>query len=182
MTYSKFTLNLILAAIAVGFIGWCLSNRNRPATWIVVGFGATYALALAYTTTVSYLFTNGAALEPSPWYSQVLVGPVLCCGFLGFSGMGRLGRYVATGTSALFGFVLIVTYLFKLIPYYGGVETKATFRSLGDLYFSHLGMLSHNLSLTTCGPVWAIVSLTVFLAILCPFYVVRLARGGLDFS
>lgn len=176
MTYSKFTLNLLLAAIALGFIGWLVSAGNRSAKWIVAGFSTTYVVALAYATAVSYLFTRGAALEPSPWYSEVLVGPILCCCFLGFSGMGRWGRYVAMGTAGLFSFVLIATYLFKLIPYYGGVEAKATFGNLGDLYFRHLGILSSNLSLTSCGPVWAIVLLTVFLVFLCPFYVVRLAR------
>ena len=99
---------------------------------------------------VSFLATRGAARGPSPWYAQVLLAPMLGLAFLGASRWRRLGKAVTAALTVLFGYVLIATYLAKLIPLYGGYEGRTSLRALVSLY-SEWSMLTANLDLTALG-------------------------------
>jgi len=77
----------------------------------------------------------------------------------------------------LFGYVLIATYVVKLIPLYGGYEGRTSLAALIGLYSGRLPLLMDNLNLIALAPGWALLSLTVIVTILAATQAVVLIRS-----
>jgi len=150
-----------MAALVVALLLWATSREARPkrisdAESFTIWYCVLFALALGYVAVVSHIYSHGAAEGPSPWYGQVLLGPLLGLAFLGVSRRPRLGRYVAAVLVLVFGYVLAATYAVKLIPLYGGFEGRTTLAGVAMLYGHRLGVLAANLDAVTLAPAAAI--------------------------
>ena len=177
-SFSARTLAAVIAVWVIALILWAVS-RHTAAEWITSGYCALFVAALGYITVVSYVYTRGAANGPSPWYSQVLVAPVLGLAFLGCSRLPAWGRFVSAALVALFGYVLIATYVVKLIPLYGGYEGRTSLALLAGLYSTRLPELLDNLGLVALAPAGIILSGVAVVVLLAMVQVVELIRAML---
>jgi 4-amino-4-deoxy-L-arabinose transferase-like glycosyltransferase len=119
-TFSSATLNFVLLLLAGGVVLYIVHARRDAAEWIVIAGIVFFSGGLALITVAFYLDTSGRAIAAVPWYSQVLLAPVLLIVFLGFSRAKRWGRVLAPVTIVLWAYVMAATYVVKLIPLYGG--------------------------------------------------------------
>src|SRR4051812_5447141 len=91
-TFSTKTLNATLVIGAAGLIMWALKRKPQEwVEWITAAHCIIFLTALAYVTLVSFSYTQGLAQGPSPWYSSVLLPPMLGLAFLGCSRAGSPG-------------------------------------------------------------------------------------------
>ena len=97
--------------------------------------------------------------------------------FLGCLRSSRLGKVVAGALTALFSYVLIATYVVKLIPLYGGYEGRTSLAALIGLYSHRLPVLMGNLNLIALAPGGALLSLTAIVTILAATQAVVLIRS-----
>jgi hypothetical protein len=146
-TFSRNTLNVLIAAGMLALLMWAASRHAGP-EWITAAFCGLFLLALGYAAAASHVFTHGAAMAPSPWYAQTIAAPLLGLAFLGASRWNRPGKLVAILLVALFGYVLAVTYVVKLIPLYGGFEGRTSLQAVAALYAHRFEMLRANLDST----------------------------------
>jgi hypothetical protein len=175
-TLSAATLNLLIAAILLALLLWAAS-RHTSLEWISVSYCALFALALAYATVVSHIYTHGLANAPSPWYAQVLLAPLMGLALLGLSRWPRPGRFVAALLVLVFGYVLAATYAVKLIPLYGGYESRTSLGSITSLYNHQLRTLAGNLNSVALAPAAIVFALTAVVIVLAIAQQALLIRG-----
>jgi hypothetical protein len=120
-TYSRTTLDIMLALLAAGIIAWAIRGREiQPSERAVMGACALFAAAVGYACCAAFAGTGGQAAGASPWYTQVLLAPVLTLAYLGMSRWKRLGPALAVCNVALWTWVLLTTWTIKLFPMYSG--------------------------------------------------------------
>jgi hypothetical protein len=150
----------------VAFVFWALSQHFKAAEWITFSYCLVFVLALGYAAIQSYVFTGGAANGPSPWYAQVLFAPLIGLTFLGMSRRKRVGYVVAECLTILSGYILIVTYVVKLIPLYGGQVGRGSIGVIAGAYFVWPGIVVSNLNSVTLAPAPVIITLTGIVVVL----------------
>jgi len=150
-TFSANTLDLVIAAVSLALLLWAASRHLRL-EWITVSYCALFLTALAYSATVSHIYTHGAAMGPSPWYAQVLVAPLLGLAMLGPSRWQGVGRFVTALLVLLLGYLLAATYAVKLIPLYGGYPGRASLAAMATLYSRQFATLAANLDTVALAP------------------------------
>jgi hypothetical protein len=64
-----------------------------------------------------------AVAGPSPWYTQVLLAPVMALVLLGCARWQRVGRPLASLITALWAWILLTSWTMKLFPMYSGGGT-----------------------------------------------------------
>ncbi len=69
-------------------------------------------------------------MGPSPWYAQVILAPMLGLAFLGCSRSRKVGRIAASALVGSFGYVLIATYMAKLIPFMAATRGRTSLIAL----------------------------------------------------
>jgi hypothetical protein len=176
MTFSGTTLAVIAAFCVTSLLLWAISSHTR-AEWVTILYCLFFVAALGYSTVVSFIYTHGIPMGPSPWYSQVLLAPMLGLAFLGCARSQRLGKLAATALVALFGYLLIATYVAKLIPLYGGFNGRTSLAGLIGLYSTRLAFLMDNLNLVSLAPAGLLLSLTVVVVTLAAIQMAVLARS-----
>jgi hypothetical protein len=77
----------------------------------------------------------------------------------------------------LFGYVLIATYIAKLIPLYGGYEGRTSLAALTALYSTRLPFLINNLSSVSLALATILLSLTGIVVILAVAQMAVLIRS-----
>jgi hypothetical protein len=175
-TFSVATLDATLAIMAVALLLWALRRRS-PAEWAVAAYCAAFAAALAYEAVQTYAYQHGVVTVPGAWHLQTLLTPLLILCFLGASRWRRVGTAPAALLTLLFGYVLAVTYVFKLIPMYGGYEGRGSLREIAALYTAHFDTLRANLESAALGPVALIFGLTAVVIGLIVMLEIRLLRA-----
>jgi hypothetical protein len=161
LTFSIHTLNTMLLLLLAALLVWATRRRHSASEWIAVSYCVTFLAALSYSTVVHYLFSKGVARGPSPWYVLVLIPPVMGFAYLGCARAGALGRYLAGGLATLSGYVIIATYIAKLIPLYGGYRGRSSLADLSDLYWNNSQLLIANLNSVGLVPAYVLLVLTV---------------------
>ena len=177
--FSILTMNTLLLLLAIALVLYVRKGvRMRDVfLWSPV---VLFCAAMVYVTGSSYTFTKGEATAASPWYVQAVMAPLLCLAMLGCQKSGRLGRWIAMASVALWGYILAATYVAKLIPLYGGFSGgRSTLRDLGAWYLSDWSRTSDILSTTAMVP-WAVLVtlLAILLAVLAATMAALLARGA----
>jgi hypothetical protein len=175
-TFSVATLDTIVATMAVALLLWAFSRRT-PAEWTYVAYCAAFAAALAYEGVQTYAYQHGVVTVPSAWHSQTLTTPLLILCFLGASRWRRAGIAPAALLTLLFGYVLAATYVFKLIPMYGGYAGRGSLREIAALYTAHFDTLRANLGSAALGPAALIFGLTAVVIGLIVVLEARLLRA-----
>jgi hypothetical protein len=133
-TFSLRTLDSILLLLAASLAGYLYRMRRREAH--VLAPILLFCGGLLYISAAFFYSTHGGAIAAVPWYMQVLLPPILLLAFLGLSRI-RFGRYLAGVTVLLWAYVLIATYIAKLIPLYAGYQpAHAHFGALWSWYLN----------------------------------------------
>jgi hypothetical protein len=159
LAFSAGTLNLLAALGLVALLLWA-TRRHSAAEWTVVGYCACFTAAIAYASVITNITIHGTALTAEPWYAQVLAAPVLGLVWLG------AGRYIGAAIVAVTGYILVATYVVKLIPLYGGYEGRGSFGALVHLYGRGHAELMLNLNSVTLAPATVVLTLTGIVVIL----------------
>jgi hypothetical protein len=158
-SYSTNTLRILLGFWCLGLVLWCVAHP-RARERIVIAHCALFALALLYYVALSYAFLHDPGVRPEPWYSQVLIAPLLVLALLGAERSGRIGRFVTTGLVAIFGYVLLCTYWVKLIPLYSGFDQRTSLSAVARLYLTDFSQVVAQLNTLSCGPAGVILALS----------------------
>ena len=143
-TFSRFTLNLMLALLCAGLVVRFAKGRPSAAGRVVFAGMAVFAAALVYATAQEYVFRKGVSAGASVWYAAPLLVPLLCLALTGFARAGPWGWWLRAATLALWTYVICATYWAKLIPLYGGYGGRnATLPRLFRWYAGGLAALSN---------------------------------------
>jgi hypothetical protein len=168
-TFSQSTLMLVLAGYfaASTFCIYRFScGRVTASQRVLLGGCIVFGFALVYSEALSFLYTGGRALSPSPWYVQP-IAPVISTLLFSVLTNRRLLRIIAIWLIVLSTYVMSATYWIKLIPLYSGFPYgKATIGTLISWY-SNVGLVADRLSTTAMkGPVLVLTlaSAVVFVA------------------
>jgi hypothetical protein len=151
-TFSTVTLwiTIVLLLIAVVFY-----VRRRPPTAerVLLAGMACYGAALWYNTVFQFVSTKGAAIAPSPWYTQLLWPAAVCLLLV------RAPKFLRVALCSVSAYIICATYLAKLIPVYAGNSGRpAHLAELARWYtHSYPGMLD---TTALVSPAW-ILTLTI---------------------
>ncbi len=129
LSFSKITiwleLLLILASLCAYLLFW--RKITRPEVWLMAAC-ASFACGLLYQTCVTWAHSNGISTHAEPWYGQGILAVLLVLGFRGLSQVGIAGRCIAIALSTISAWIAAMTYLVKLLPYYGSAVTRSNLR------------------------------------------------------
>ncbi len=179
--FSVSTMNALLLALVIALLLYCRTARREPPPRVgaflwtpVVLFGA----AMIYVTGSAYTFTKGSIAVASPWYLQAVMTPLLSVALLGCRRSGRVGRYLATATLLLWGYILAATYIAKLFPLYGGFAGgRSTLRDIAHWYIAGWPRTSDILGTTAMVPApWLAALLVLLLLSQLPVLAILLLR------
>ena len=173
-TFSLGTINTVIALCVVAFLLWLFTRHARP-EWLVAAYCAVFGAALAYNGAAAEIMTRGASSTPAPWYSQVMVTPLLVLAALG-TGRWRIGPLVAAAQALVFGYVLGATYVVKLIPLYAGYGGRGTAGDIAVLY-RNFSALSERLGSVALKPAPLIFGLTTAVLLLIVAVEILLLHG-----
>lgn len=131
--------------------------RVEGLMWPLAGL---LAASLAYAISVSFWFTGGEASSAGPWYAQplaLLLSGLLC------SALSRarwLGRLAAAAAVLLSGYMLILTWWVKLIPFYSGMApARNNLDGVAALYRENWIRLAAQLGETAMAPGVAVITM-----------------------
>jgi hypothetical protein len=116
---------------------------------VILAAISLFIVALAYSTIVSFVYTHGASAGASPWYMQALLVPVMALIVRGLSRGGRIARALACADVVLWTYVIVATYVIKLLPQYGGYDLKLTHITDLAKWYAHSGIQRYELLYTT---------------------------------
>ena len=143
LAFSGLTLNLmlLLLGVATGVYFWQYRRAGSPPGERIVLVGMLMqVVGLTYATVVFFWASHGAASTPSPWYWQALWPAAAGLLMLGVSRAGRRGRWIGIAIVGLWTYVIVATYIAKLIPLYAGLSDGRT--RLADLPRWYGGLIS----------------------------------------
>jgi hypothetical protein len=171
-SFSQKTLNGVLALLFVALAAWGLSSRLiQPAEQMLFAAIVLFSAAVAYACCASFAHTHGDVRGASPWYTQVLLTPVVTLAYLGMSRWKSFGPILAICTVALWTWVLITTWTLKLFPLYsGGDAAPMRVHDIWNWYMHSAAAHMHDLSLLALAPApvlyaGLLVSLTLTIAL-----------------
>lgn len=120
-SFSQSTLNTVLVLLLLAVAAWSYrKDLIQPAEQMVFAAIILFSIAVAYASCAIYAHTGGASAGASPWYTQVLLAPVLALAWLGMSRSKRFGIVLGVCTLAIWTWVIIATWIVKLFPMYSG--------------------------------------------------------------
>lgn len=163
-SFSRTTLNIVLALLLIAVTSWGLRRRAvQPAERVVFAAIILFSIAIAYATCASFADTHGDVAGASPWYTQVLLAPVIALAYLGLSRWKGFGPVLAASTIAIWTWILAATWLIKLFPMYsGGGAAPMRMHDVWNWYAHGAAARSHDLSLTALAPAsWLYVGLII---------------------
>ncbi len=153
-SYSRNTLNIMLALLALAVAAWASGRRPiQPAERAVFATVVVFSVAIAYDSCASFAHTNGNVAGASPWYSQVLLAPVMALAYLGMSRWNRVGPVLAVCNVALWTWVLFASWTIKLLPMYSGAgAAPMRLHEVWNWYLQGAAGHTTDLSLTALAP------------------------------
>jgi hypothetical protein len=120
-SFSRNTLNNMLGLLLLALAAWAFRRHAiQPAEQIAFAAVVLFSVAVAYASCASFAHTNGDVPGASPWYTQVLLAPVVALAYLGMSRWKGFGTVLAGCTVAIWTWVVIATWTVKLFPLYSG--------------------------------------------------------------
>jgi len=177
-SFSRSTLNIMLVILFFALAAWGLGRRAiQPSELIAFAAIVLFSLAVAYASCASFAHTNGDIPGASPWYTQVLLAPVIALAYLGMSRWKRVGPVLAGCTVAIWTWVLIATWTVKLFPLYSGAgAAPMRLHDVWNWYAHGAAAHMHDLSLLALAPaalLYAGLLVSVPLSILLSAAVIR---------
>ena len=178
-SYSRMTLNAMLALLALAILAWVIYWRAiQPAERSVFLAIVLFAAAMAYNSSAAFAASNGEYSTAGPWYSQVLLAPVMVLAYLGMARSNRMGRMLAICTVTIWSWILVATWTIKLFPMYSG-GGSAPMRLSGVLQWYTHGFAAHSMvlsasSLATSGVLYCGLLASLCLGVTLSAVVIRL--------
>jgi hypothetical protein len=177
-SFSRSTLNIMLVLLFLALAAWGLGRLAiQPAEHVAFAAIVLFSLAVAYASCASFAHTSGDIPGASPWYTQVLLAPVIALAYLGMSRCKRAGSVLAACIVAIWTWVLIATWTVKLFPLYSGAgAAPMRLRDVWDWYVHRVAVHMHDLSLLALAPaplLYAGLLVSVPLSILLSAAVIR---------
>lgn len=163
--FSTHTIDLVILVCAIGLALWAI-GRHTTAERITSAYCGFYLAALAYAAVLAHLSTGGASSIPSPWYAQPIAAPLIALAFLGAARWRFAATLLPAGITLLFGYVLAVTYVFRLIPLYSGFDGRGSIGAVLHLYRTQFAEVAEKLGAAALGPVWLIFPLAILIVAL----------------
>lgn len=117
-----------------------------------------------YACCAIFAHTHGEAAGASPWYTSILLAPVVTLAYLGLSRWKRCGPLLASAIAALWAWILKATWTLQLFPLYA--DDRSTPMRLGEVvdWYRHASAHAANLSLLALAPPnWLYAGLAVAL-------------------
>lgn len=153
-SFSRSTLNTVLALLLLAVAAWGLRRQViQPAERIIFAAIVLFSVAVAYASCASFADTNGDVPGAGPWYTQVLLAPVMALAYLGMSRWKRFGPALAACTITIWTWVLIATWTVKLFPMYsGGGAAPMRMHDVWSWYAHSAGAHARDLSLVALAP------------------------------
>jgi len=156
-SFGTATLNCLLTLLAAGILMYAVQafRGRRPSAgeWAILGAVAVFGASVIYVVGNDVIFLHGTSAGASPWYTEILLAPLLGIALLGMSRTRRFGRPVAVAVCLLWMYISVATYVAKLIPLYGGYSGgRSTLREVLRWYASHGADLSSMLSTLCLAP------------------------------
>ncbi len=127
LAFSRSTLNLEALLVAVSLV--LLFTRYKQLGRIelcIVAALAAFIAALAYYICVAWVDTHGVSTGAEPWYAQCILPAVFALAFLGLQRSGIWGRWFAAFLCLVTAWIAALTYIAKLLPFYGGYSGRST--------------------------------------------------------
>jgi hypothetical protein len=122
VTFSRSTVDAILALLAVALVLYALRARRTFAESISIAAIGLYGMVLILITLAFFQNSGGLAMAAMPWYVPVIFAPVLALGFVGLQRWRQAGRWIAIATVGAWTYVAAASWIVKLVPLYGGLE------------------------------------------------------------
>jgi hypothetical protein len=162
VSFSRVTLNIEMILLGAAFVLLFARSRQMSAgEWWALGACFVFFLGLVYQTSITWVATHGEARNAEPWYTQCILPCLWAIAFLSLQRSPPPGRILAMATTAVAAWIAAATYLFKLIPVYGGFTGRATVPAI-VAWWRHLP--TETLAQTIPGPLaLTFASLGIFL-------------------
>lgn len=168
-SFSAKTADVVLLLVAVALVLHFVRAKFQIAEWTIVAASFLFWIALLVVTVTFYAGSKHAAIGATPWYTQILLVPVMLLAFLGMSRTPMWGRILGPLFVLLWGYVLIATYLIKLLPLYGGFPASQRIGELATRYLEQTDRMNAMLR-TVCpaspAAIWAFVGTAVLFSTL----------------
>jgi|HubBroStandDraft_6_1064221.scaffolds.fasta_scaffold104739_2 hypothetical protein len=186
-SFSRSTLNIELALLLLAIIAWSFRRSIiQPAEQITFAAIILFSVAVAYASAASFAHTSGDSPGASPWYTQVLLAPVLTLAYLGMSRSKGFGTALGALTTALWTWVLMATWTVKLFPMYsGGGAAPMRMHQVWTWYLSTAAAHARDLSLLALARpplLYAGLVVSLMLSIWLSVSIVRELFAGLNRS
>jgi hypothetical protein len=135
--------------------------------WWTIGATLSFAAALVYDGALQQIFTHGAANHTEPYYAQGIFPCVWAFALLGSQRSGLLGRAVAMLLLLMSLWIGLNTYVVKLIPFYGGMQGKATLLAVVEWWWHGSKTLLASVVMTDLPVLYVLTGLQALLLIGC---------------
>ena len=182
-TFSRMTLNVMLGLLALGVVAWCVRRRAiGVAEWVMGAAIMLFSAGVAYASCAGFADKGAEVAGASPWYTQVLLAPVMALVCMGWSRWKRVGAAIAAVSVALWAWVLVATWILKLFPLYSGASPAPMRAREIVAWYAH-GAAEHarDLSVTALAPagwLYAGMAVSVLLTLVLAALAIReLAKG-----
>lgn len=183
-SFSRSTLSIVLALLLAAVAAWGFRTRViPPAERIMFAAIVLFSVAVAYASCASFADRNGGVAGASPWYTQVLLAPVMALAYLGMSRWKGFGTVLAACTVAIWTWVIMATWTVKLFPMYSGAgDSPMRMHDVWNWYVHGAAAHTRDLSLLALGSaplLYAGLVVSLALAIVLSAALIRgLVRGA----
>jgi hypothetical protein len=182
-TFSRGTLDTMLGFLLAAMLAWGIRWRLiQAAEKLMAAIILVFSAAIAYASCAAFVHMHGDSPGASPWYTQLVLVPVLLLAYLGMSRSGSIGRYIGIGITALWTWTWIATWVVKLFPMYSGAPSgPLRFRELWAWYTQGMFEHSHDFTLLALTPAPAIyvgMILSVVGSLVLAFLVIQAVGTG----
>ncbi len=159
LSFSKVTLWAELLLLSSAFLAYLLHVRRISGAelWVVAGI-VLFGCGLIYQTCVTWVHTAGESTHPEPWYGQGVLVVLMALCFRGLSLSAGAGRVIAVALSITSSWIAIMTYIAKLLPYYGGAVTRSNIRTLWAWWRAHPTQDLSTVTLARPGIIYALLA------------------------
>lgn len=175
VAFSRLTLNMEMTVAAAGFVLFLIRARQigTGERWLLLACGFFF-IGLMYQSCITWVASHGESRHVEPWYLQCILPALWALVFLGFQRSGTVGKLLAGALVALSGWIAAVTYLMKLIPYYGGFRGRSTIAGVLNWWRN---VPLEALSVTMLGPVGTVFAALAGLLVVLGFLTVLVLRA-----
>jgi hypothetical protein len=165
ISFSQATLNLELLFISVALLLFAVHvKKMRPVELWTILASLIFLAALLYDLCIA-AGAHELQTTTGPYYAPCILPAVLALACLGLQRSGTIGKFLAIAGGLLSAWIAALTYIAKLIPYYGGFIGRSTLGSLWHWWTDRNGRVI--LSATTLAPSAVVYSLLIcFLLVL----------------